>query len=328
MEQTGIVEEAGPVRATGALGAAKTASWKAVGYVRLSREDEAAGESGSIANQRIQIEEWAAARGNVQLLSFYADDGYSGARFDRPAFERMMDDAKLHRFDTIVVKDLSRFGRSYLDCGNLIERELPRLGIRLYSIGDNFDSMERFDLNTALLLPMKNLINEMHVATTSEKVRASLTAKRQRGEFVGNWAPYGYAKDRLDKHRLVVDEEAARVVRMVFAWRLEGWSSAAIARALNKLCIPCPSQHRNCSGQAYSTCFAGENPQWHAKTVLRILRDETYTGTLVQGKTRRPNWRLRTALPVPQEDWHRTPNAHEAIVDSTSFAQVQDLIGG
>ena len=307
--------------------AATTGVWRAVGYVRLSREDEALGESASIASQKMLIEDWAAAQGNVQIVGFYTDDGYSGATFRRPGFEQMMEDARMRRFDTIVVKDLSRFGRSYLDCGNLIERELPQLGVRLFSIGDDFDSMEHYDLNTALLLPIKNLMNEMHVATTSEKVRASLTTKRQRGEYVANWAPYGYTKDPADRHRLVVDSEAANVVRNIFEMKVQGWAAAAIARKLNDMGVPCPSQYRQASGQAYATSFAGDNPRWHAKTVLRILRDETYIGTLVQGKTHRPSWRIRTDLPVPREAWTRTPYAHETIVDAQTFEQVRRLVG-
>lgn len=302
------------------------ATWHAVGYVRLSREDEASGESVSIASQRILIEDWAISRGNVELLRFYIDDGYSGATFNRPGFEAMMEDARKQQFDTIVVKDLSRFGRSYLDCGNWIERDLPQLGIRLYSIGDNFDSMENYDMNTALLLPMKNLINEMHVAATSEKVRASLSAKRERGEYVANWAPYGYTKDVYDKHRLVVDHAAAEVVRKVFTWRTEGLSASAIARILNLRGVPCPSQHKQESGCAYTTSFSSNKPRWHAKTVLRILRDETYTGVLVQGKTTRLNWRLRRPLPVPFESWHRTAAAHEPIIETSLYEQVQELL--
>ena len=300
--------------------------WRAVGYLRLSREDEQAGESVSISGPRALLEQWAHGRRDVELLGFYTDDGVSGATFERPGFACMIADARRGSFDTIVVKDLSRFGRSYLDCGNWIERELPQLGIRLYSIADGFDSAQALDQNTAILLPVKNLINEMHVIATSDKVRQSLSVKRERGDFVGNYAPYGYRKRADDKHLLEVDEPAASVVRDIFAWRQLGQSANQIARRLNSQNVPCPSVYRSQQGGAYKTPFAGKHPLWHAKTVLRILRDESYTGTVVQGKTQRPNWRLRANMPVPRSKWCRTHNAHAPIVDKDLFERVARLL--
>lgn len=366
--------------------------WRVASYARLSREDKVRGESDSIAGQRTLIADWAARQGDVQVVASYVDDGYSGATFDRPGFMRMIDDAKRGLFDTIVVKDLSRFGRSYLDCGSWIERELPRLGVRLYSVTDDFDSMRQWDYNTALLLPMKNLINEMQVITTSEKVRASLAAKRERGECVANFAPYGYMKDPLDRHRLVVDPEAARVVQHIFALRLMGRSATAIAEELNDEGVPSPLVRKMQLGSEYRTGFGALNakntnaarnfatvsnagsisglgcagtsadeanimaanssdevsdmretgnvsgatysdvssaralPRWHAKTVVRILRNETYVGTLVQGKTRRPNWRAGAVTHVPESEWVKSCGTHEPLVNHDAFARVQETV--
>ncbi|MBQ9057836.1 MAG: recombinase family protein [Atopobiaceae bacterium] len=300
--------------------------WKAVGYVRLSREDEMGAESGSIQSQKHLIEDWAAQHSYVELLGFFADDGYSGSTFDRPGFEQMMELAKSGEINTIIVKDLSRFGRSYLDCGVLIERELPRLGVRLFSIADSFDSMEDYDQNMAILLPVKNLMNEMHVMVTSEKVRTSLAAKRERGECVANWAPYGYKKNPANKHQLIVDEEASAVVRCIFSWRLEGKSASEIARILNKREVASPAAYRQAHGQAYASSFIGDAPRWHAKTVLRILRNEVYTGTLVQGKTQRSSWRSRVTRHLSPELWHRSHGMHEPLVDSQVFWKVSELI--
>lgn len=294
--------------------------WRVASYARLSREDDASGISESIIGQQQIIESYVSQRGNAEIVAQYVDDGYSGATFDRPGFMRMIEDARNGLFDTIVVKDLSRFGRSYLDCGSFIERELPSMGVRLFSITDNFDSMRKWDYNMALLVPMKNLMNEMQVIMTSEKVRASLAAKRARGECVANFAPYGYVKDPDDRHRLVVDEVAAVTVRRIFWMRLNGASASGIARTLNNEGIPSPYAHR----------MGAEDPavssRWHAKTVLRILRDETYTGTLVQGKTERLSWRMRTSVRVPSEQWVRTPNAHVAIIDADTFGHVAAMV--
>lgn len=304
-----------------------SSTWKAALYARISHEDEALGESDSITGQKRFLEDWAARRGDVEVVTCYADDGWSGANFERPGFERMLADARTGLFDTIVVKDLSRFGRSYLDCGRLIERELPKLGVRLYSVTDDFDSAREWDYNTAIVFPIKNLINEMHVITTSEKVRTSLAAKRERGECTANFAPYGYAKDPNDRHRLVVDEPAAEVVRAIFRWRLDGTSASEIARKLDRNGVPCPSEYKRQQGlRYYNGLQHAETPRWHVQTVMRILRNEAYTGTLVQGKRRRPSWRTGTALPVEPERWQRTANAHEPIVTSEEFQKVKTLL--
>jgi len=301
--------------------------WKVASYVRLSREDGVNGESNSISSQRKIIEDWAREQPNVALVAEYVDDGYSGATFDRPGFKRMIADARNGRFNTIVVKDLSRFGRSYLDCGSWIERELPRMGIRLFSISDNFDSMTRWDYNMSLLLPMKNLMNEMQVITTSEKVRTSLSAKRARGEFVANFAPYGYEKDPFDRHRLVPDPLAADVVRRVFSLFLGGESASCIARRLNSESIPSPAKYRAMNGSRYRTCFSGQKESsWHASSVLRILRNETYTGTLIQGKTCCANWRTHVYTPVQPDEWQKIDGSHEAIVSKTEFLDAQALL--
>jgi len=301
--------------------------WRVASYVRLSREDGMNGESNSISSQRKIIEDWAREQSNVALVAEYVDDGYSGATFDRPGFNRMIADARNGKFNTIVVKDLSRFGRSYLDCGSWIERELPRMGIRLFSVSDDFDSMTRWDYNMSLLLPMKNLINEMQVITTSEKVRTSLSAKRARGECVANFAPYGYEKNPFDRHRLVPDPLAADVVRRVFSLFLGGESASCIARRLNSEGIPSPAKYRAVNGSRYRTCFSGKKEgAWHASSVLRILRNETYTGALIQGKTRRISWRTHVDAPVQPDMWQKVDGVHEAIVSKREFLDAQELL--
>ena len=303
--------------------------WRAASYARLSRDDGNDGYSESIVGQQKLIEKWVASRPDVHLVASYADDGYSGATFERPGFIQMIEDARAGMFDTIIVKDLSRFGRSYLDCGTWIERELPKLGVRLYSISDDFDSMKEWDYDMAILFPFKNLVNEMQVITTSQKVRASLEAKRQRGEFVRNFAPYGYVKDPNDKHKLVVDADAAAVVVRIFSDFISGKAASQIARELNDEGVEPPSAHRKRLGQNYHTNFNSKKvPQWHAQTVLRILRDETYTGLLAQGKTRKTSWRMKQSISVPPEQWARTPDAHEPLVSEVDFAAVQEKLGG
>lgn len=303
--------------------------WRAANYARLSRDDGCDGYSESIIGQQKIIEKWAASRPDVQLVASYTDDGYSGATFERPGFLQMIEDARAGMFNTIIVKDLSRFCRSYLDCGTWIERKLPKLGVRLYSISDDFDSMREWDYDMAILFPFKNLVNEMQVITTSQKVRASLEAKRQRGEFVRNFAPYGYVKDPQDKHKLVVDAEAAVVVVRIFADFIGGKPASRIARELNDEGIDPPSVHRKRLGQNNRTNFdSAKPPQWHAQTVLRILRDDVYTGLLVQGKTRKASWRAKQYMSVPPEQWARTPDAHEPLVSKAGFAAVQEKLGG
>lgn len=301
--------------------------WHAVAYARLSRDDGGEGVSGSIENQLQIIKDFARRRGNVRIVATYADDGFSGTMFNRPGFTKMMQDAQTGLFDTIIVKDQSRFGRNYLEVGEWVERRLPAMGIRLYSIADDFDSTKPRDYSTALLFPIKNITNELYAWTTSEKTRASLETRRKQGRCVANFAPYGYMKDPTDKGRLVIDPEAGAIVRHIFEWRRDGLSLNQIATRLNQAGILTPLDFKRSRGSAQSCPFcSSEQAKWQPGQVARILENEVYTGTLVQGKRRRGAWGSHVTVSVPRELWDRAEGAHEPIVSKELFLSVQGPI--
>ena len=198
-------------------------------YVRLSREDGDREESDSIINQKCLIREWLKDRSDIVVQGEFADDGYSGVNFERPAFKRMMREIEEGRVDCIIVKDLSRFGRNFVEAGRFLDRIFPEKGIRFIAINDHFDSLEGISSTDRILIPFKNLINDAYCRDISIKVRSQLETKRKKGDFIGSFAVYGYVKSADDRHKLEVDSYAAGVVRDIFRWKLEGMSQLRIA---------------------------------------------------------------------------------------------------
>ena len=308
----------------------KTAArvYRAASYARLSVDDESYGTSGSVLNQHAMIRDFADANGGLSIVAEYSDDGFSGSTFEnRPGWGGLLADVEAGKIDCIVVKDLSRLGRNYLDVSRYLDQVFPALGVRVVAITDGYDSAAEKTPADALMLPVKNLFNDMYCRDASAKTKASLSAKRRRGEFVGAFAPYGYAKGSgPDRGRLVIDPEPAGVVRGIFDARIGGMSAAGIAAMLNEDLVPSPYEYFAAKGAARSSNFCkGERTAWDARTVLRILSNETYAGTLVQGKTCKPDFRRKAVLSVDESEWDRSPDAHEAIVDSATFGLVRKL---
>ena len=211
-------------------------------YLRLSREDGGIGESNSIQSQRELALSFVDGHSDIQVYGFYVDDGYSGVSFERPGFGQMMRDVETGLVDCVIVKDLSRLGRDYIEAGRLIQKTFPALCVRFIAITDHYDSLTAGYNEFSLVLPVKNFVNDSYCRDISCKVRSHQTAKRERGEFTGAFPVYGYRKDPGRKGRLVPDAYAAQVVRDIFAWRLEGISAAAIARRLNEFGILSPME--------------------------------------------------------------------------------------
>ena len=227
-------------------------------YIRLSREDGDKAESDSVGNQRKLLMEFLDSDPDLSLASEYVDDGWSGTSFRRPAFEQMIRDIEAGLVDCVVVKDLSRLGRDYIDTGRLLERYFPERGVRFISLADGIDSRKQeYDM----LLPIKNIFNEQYARDISRKIHAVVRTKQKAGEFIGAFACYGYRKSPSDKNRLVVDERAAEVVRMIFRLFLEGKGKNTIARMLNARGIPCPSEYKRLNGERYRNggCRSGQS---------------------------------------------------------------------
>ena len=302
--------------------------YQATEYLRLSYTENHENESDSIANQKKLIEDYLKGHPDIELVSEKVDDGYSGILFDRPAFQEMMQDIMEGRVNCVIVKDLSRLGREYIETGRYLRRIFPAYGVRFIAINDNIDTAHEHagdDLN----ISMKNLINDAYCHDISVKTRSALEVKRKKGDYVGACPVYGYRKSEENRNQLVVDEYAARVVRDIFRAKIDGRSAKRIADELNALGVLSPLAYKISRGLPHPKGGFADRPdaKWSATTVIRILQDEIYTGTLVQGRQGTYNHKLRNVIQKPDEEWIRVKDAHEAIIRKRDFDLVQHIMG-
>ncbi|MCD7751100.1 MAG: recombinase family protein [Lachnospiraceae bacterium] len=291
-------------------------------YIRLSREDGDKAESDSISNQRKLIADFLKGKDEFVVYDTYVDDGFTGLSFQRPSFMRMMDDIEDGNVNCVIVKDLSRFGRDYIETGRYLERYFPDNDVRFIAITDNIDSMKQaYDI----LLPIKNIFNEQYARDISKKVHASMKTKQKAGEFIGAFASYGYRKSPTDKNKLVIDEYAAGVVRRIFQMYISGYGKIRIAGVLNGEGIVCPSEYKKLNGENYCNNHKLESTSyWTYSTINRLLKNEVYAGNMVQGrKTQRMKGRQRS---VDKEDWIIVEHTHEAIIDPDTWQKAQELL--
>lgn len=239
----------------------------------------------------------------------------------------MLEDVKEGQTNCIIVKDLSRFGRNYLDAGEYIEKIFPFLGVRFIAVNDNYDSLGGKSASDDLIIPFKNLINEAYCRDISVKVRTQLEIKRKSGQYIGAFAVYGYMKDETNKNRLVVDEYAADIVRDIFSWKLSGMSPQDIATRLNRGGILSPMEYKKSLGMKFATSFkANAQAVWSANSVLRILKNPVYIGVLTQGRETTPSYKVRKRITKPEDEWTVIPDNHEAIIEREDFESVQKVL--
>jgi DNA invertase Pin-like site-specific DNA recombinase len=281
-------------------------------YVRLSQEDSRAGESVSVENQKLMLTKHVKEMG-WELKEIYVDDGWSGTNQNRPAFKRMIADVKQGYINTILIKDLSRLGRNYLEVGQLSEVFLPEHGCELISLNEKLDELSF----------LRNWFNEQHSAQTSKKVKTVKRLYAESGKFLGTFAPYGYKKDAENRHKLVIDEVTAPIVRRIFAMRAEGIGFRAIADALNKDGITSPKEYyydgKNRSNPRKSTCT------WGSNTVKRIIASEAYIGNTVQCKVGTVSYKNPKLVSKPDDEWIRAENTHEPLVSRELWERVQSF---
>ena len=305
--------------------------YQAAIYLRLSKEDGdvAAGgrpESNSISNQKDLIMDYVGKHPKIHVHSVRVDDGYSGVDFNRPNFQQMLDDIRTGSVDCVIVKDLSRFGRNYIEAGRYIEKIFPMMGVRFIAVTDGYDSLNNAG-GSEMMVPFKNLINDAYSRDISIKIRSNLEVKRKRGEYIGAFVSYGYRKSEEDKNRIVVDEYAAGVVKDIFRMKLLGMSQQAIADTLNEKGILPPLAYKNSIGIRLKTSFdMGETPEWNPVSVTRVLKNELYTGVLIQGKQTTPNYKVKTRVMKPESQWARIEDSHEAVISRQDFDLVQELL--
>lgn len=296
-------------------------------YARLSQDDGDKEESYSIINQKNLIRDYLQNHPEFTLVDEYADDGYSGVNFNRPDFKRMMDDVRNHKINCIIVKDLSRFGRNYIEVGRYLQQVFPFMDVRFIAINDSVDTGRSQTDAEQFVLPFKNLFNDSYCKDISVKVRSQLAIKRKQGDFVGSFACYGYLKDPADHNQLIIDEDVADIIRCIYNWKIMGLSADRIAERLNNQGVLCPMEYKRSMGMKVSTNFRTKGTaKWSHMTVLRILRNDVYIGNMTQGKKTTPNYKIKRLVDKPEEEWDKVEGTHEAIISPDVFEAVQALM--
>ncbi len=293
-------------------------------YIRLSREDGDKQESNSISNQRQLLNQFIQST-DIQLIDYYIDDGFTGTNFERPGFKQLINDIENKKINCVIVKDLSRLGRDYIETGHYLEKYFPSNGIRFIALNDNIDT--KTTSTTSIDVPIKNVINDYYAQDISKKVKSAFDSKRKNGEFIGAFAPYGYMKNPENKNHLVVDKEAAETIKLIYSLYLEGIPQQGIARKLNEMGISSPTAYKQKNGDSYingnklkSTSY------WTYSTIRRILQHQVYIGNLVQKKTETINHKIKQKHVVPKDEQIIAIGTHESIVEKDIWERVQSLL--
>ena len=294
--------------------------FKAGIYARLS--NEASGED-TLETQVYFLERFVESRGDMVLAGTYSDFGYTGTNYERPGFLRLMEDAKRGKVDCIVVKDLSRLGRNYIETGNLIENVFSFLDIRLVAVTDGFDTGNGDGMG-AMVASIKNLVNDVYSRDISRKTISAFRTKQRNGEFIGMVAPYGYLKSKENKNRFVVDETAAPVVRRIFRLYADGASIDKIVRILDGDGIDCPRKYRYRIGVTKSERY--KDSRWGRSAVRTILMNRAYIGDMVQGKERQELCNNIPKYHTNKSEWIVAEDTHEPVVDRELFFRVQGIL--
>ena len=302
--------------------------WKAGIYCRLSSDDGDNAESDSIRNQRELILQYLKNDLNIKIIDYYIDDGFSGTSFTRPDFKRMMKDVVNEKINTIIVKDLSRFGRNYIEVGRYLEQAFPLYNVRFIAINDNIDSYKDPKSINNVIVPFKNLMNDEYARDISNKVKSVYRTKALNGEFVGGTTPYGYKKNPDNKYQLVIDEDEAPNVRLIFQKYLNGEGTLKICKYLNNNKILCRKEIQRRKKRNISLNPAADKIyyNWSKSTIGKILTNETYIGNVVQNRTTSVSYKNHTIIYRPKEEWIVVKDTHEPIIDKNDFERVQEIL--
>ena len=285
-------------------------------YIRLSVEDNK-NRGNSIEHQQMLLKNFVAVNPEFQVVKTYIDNGKTGTNFERPAFQEMLQDIEAGKIQCVIVKDLSRLGRNYIDTGYYIQSYFPSYKVRFIALSENFDT-EKEDSNN-ILLPVLNMINESYAIDASKKVREQAARDMRAGKFIGARPPYGYKKSPDNCHKLIIDEETAPVVRQIFQWVLEDVSLEKMALMLNESGILTPSFYGKEKGLISSKKLIGQG-YWNTFTIIHIIENETYTGDMVQGKSTKIG---KKQVRTDKKDWIVVKNTHEAIISKETFEKAQ-----
>lgn len=282
-------------------------------YIRLSKEDTHLGESESVQNQKLLLMKYVKEL-EYSLFDVYIDDGYTGTNFDRPAFKRLIQDIEDKKVNMVITKDLSRLGRDYIGTGEFIEKWFPSHQVRYIALTDNIDTA--FDSANNDIAPFKSILNDMYARDLSKKIRTALRTKQREGKWVGGISPFGYKVDPNDKNHLVIDPCESKIVKRIFLLFLKGYKVNQIKNILNKENVPTFSITRN-----RENCGL-----WSETTIRKILKNELYTGDMIQNRRRRVNYKYRKIINNPMNEWIRKENTHTPLISKEEFKQVQKLL--
>lgn len=284
-------------------------------YIRLSKEDENEGPSQSVTNQKSLLNDFVKEH-SLEVYDIYVDDGFSGTDFDRPGFQRMIADIEAGRVNMVITKDLSRLGRDYIMTGHYMERYFPEKQVRYLSLLDGIDTGVESTAND--ITPFRAIMNDMYAKDISKKIKSVKRDKQRKGQFIGGKPVYGYRMHPTEKNRIVIDEEAAAVVRRIFSMALTGMSCRQIAVRLNEEKIPTPSAYAGLN-QGRVGPYAG---MWYGERISEMLRNETYIGNMVQGRTVKISYKSKKCLKQSRDNWIVVEGTHEPLVDRETFRKV------
>ena len=299
---------------------AKQGVYKTAVYARLSTEDL---DEDTLDNQIYLLKSFVGEKTDMVLVDIYADNGFSGTNFERPEFTRLMNDVKTGKVNCIVVKDLSRLGRNYIETGNLIENVFPFLNVRFIAVTDNFDTNEGGGVEN-MVASFKNLVNDVYAKDISRKIITAFRTKQKNGEYIGLVAPYGYLKSAENKNKFVIDEKTAPAVKKIFELYAGGYGLDRIARIMNESDYDCPRKYRYSIGITKSDRY--KNSKWGRTTINTILTNRAYIGDMVQGKVKQELCNNIVMHYTNKDDWIVVEGTHEAIIERNLFFEVQDIL--
>ena len=297
--------------------------WNTALYVRLSVEDNGK-ESDSVCNQIALLEKYVSERPYLEKIDIYVDNGYTGTNFTRPAYDRMMNDVRKGLVNCIIVKDLSRLGRNYIETGNFIEKICPFFGLRFISVNDDYDTETTLS-SSALSVSLKNIVNDYYAKDISRKVTSALRAKMMRGDYIGNYAPYGYLKDPQNKNHLIIDYTVCDVVKRIFTMRANGLSYMSINRTLNDEGILSPSEYKRQCGILTNNNNKPGKILWNKHMITEILSNAVYIGNLVQRKSSQCLYEGKPFYRTEEADYIISENTNDAIIEYDLFEKVQQI---
>ena len=308
-----------------------TTKWSVGEYNRLSKEDGDKPESDSIQNQHSINQkhlDYLREQGEqIESVTVYSDDGYAGGDFKRPRYQALIHDIESGKINCIIFKDNSRLGRNYPELGRLMEDYFPQKGVRVISVLNNLDSVKDPRGYCSAIVSFSNIVNDDYIRQLSIKIKCTLTMKRERGEFIGNYAPFGYQKDPVDRHRLVVDEEQAEIVRKIFDWYEDGMSASSIAKRLNAMQIMTPGDFKirdGCKSFITHDQNSSKLHTWTTTTIATILKNEVYIGNMVQGKHKSVSYRSKKMMLTDESEWTVVEGTHAPIISDEQFAIIHE----